>query len=60
MSLTQCVAEETFTPEDFRAVMGRLVAGVTVVTADGPHGTTVNETGSEPLAFHLGKFRSVA
>lgn len=41
-----------FTPDEFRAVMGRFITGVTVVTllgADGPHGTTVNSFSSVSL-----------
>ena len=41
-----------FTPEEFRAVMGRFITGVTVVTLqapDGPHGTTVNSFSSVSL-----------
>ena len=41
-----------FSPDEFRAVMGRFITGVTVVTllgADGPHGTTVNSFSSVSL-----------
>jgi len=41
-----------FTPDEFRAVMGRFITGVTVVTLlapDGPHGTTVNSFSSVSL-----------